>query len=214
MKHIKSLLFLAYILLCASKFDSIAQTQNDSDLVQFTGFVVNYDSTKTIPFATIRISGTSRGTYSDMQGYFSFVAKRSDLLIFTCLGFEPKYYKVPTNTKGKKFKSVVAMELDTFLMEEAVIYDRPTEAQMDYMFSRQKLPISDYTIAEQNLRRKPLSEMAENLPNDGYANASWKFNDYANKAYYNGQAQPIPVLDIFAWSKFLKALENGDLKRK
>jgi hypothetical protein len=214
MKHIKSFLILAFTMLSICKFDGMAQTRNDSDLVQFTGFVVNYDSTKTIPFATIRISGTSRGTYSDMQGYFSFVAKRSDVLIFTCLGFEPKYFKVPSNTNGTKFKSVVAMVEDTFLMEDVVIIGRPTAEQLDYLFSRQKLPQSDYALAEQNLRRKPLSEMAENLPNDGYANASWKFNDYANKAYYNGQAQPIPVLDVFAWSKFLKALENGDLKRK
>jgi hypothetical protein len=214
MNPIKTTLYIFFALLTFSSLDAKSQSKNDSDLVQFTGFVVNYDSTKTIPFATIRINGTSRGTYADMQGYFSFVAKRSDVLVFTCLGMVPKYYRLPTNSKGTKFKSVVAMEIDSFLLEEAIIIGRPTAEQMDYMFSRTRLPEDDYTLAMQNLRRKPLADQAANLEFDAYDNARWKFNDYANKAYYNGQAQPIPVLDVMAWSKFINALQNGSLKKK
>ena len=191
-----------------------AQTKNDSDLVQFTGFVLTSDSSKTIPFATIRIMGSSRGTYSDMQGYFSFVAKRTDVLLFTCVGYVPRYFKIPEPSKSSKYKSVVTLQIDSFVMEEAVIIAQPTAEQLDYMFTRVKLPYDDYLIAQNNLRRKPLADEAAALPNDGYTNAKWNFTEYANKAYYNGQPQPIPVLDIFAWGKFLKALEKGDLKRK
>jgi hypothetical protein len=215
MNTLKIFIFSFLVLLLIPSQKAKAQvSKNDSDLVQFTGFVVNYDSTKTIPFVTIRINGTSRGTYSDMQGYFSFVAKRSDVLVFSCIGFEPRYFELPKSTNGSKFKSVVAMVEDTFRMEEVVIIGRPTAEQMDYMFSRATLPQNDYMLAQQNLRRKPLSEEAMNLPNDAESNARWRFNDYANKAYYAGQTQPIPVLDVFAWSKFIKSLQNGDLKRK
>ncbi|OYU96321.1 MAG: hypothetical protein CFE21_07950 [Bacteroidetes bacterium B1(2017)] len=214
MKHFKHSLFLVSFFLFFQGLESKAQSRNDSDLVQFTGFVVNYDSTKTIPFVTIRIKGTSRGSYSDMQGYFSFVAKRSDVLVFTCVGFVPRSFKLPESAKGSKFKSVVAMTVDTFLLEDVVITGHPTAEQMDYMFSRTNLPEDDYTLAMQNLRRKPLADVANSLSYDAYDNARWKFNDYANKAYYNGQPQPIPVLDVMAWGKFIKALQNGDLKRQ
>ncbi|MCG9881040.1 MAG: carboxypeptidase-like regulatory domain-containing protein [Bacteroidia bacterium] len=215
MKTITKLSFLFLLFWgFGSNQKALAQTKNDSDLVQFTGFVVTSDSSKTIPFVTIRIKGTSRGTYSDMQGYFSFVAKRSDIIQFTCVGFVPKYFKMPLTSNSTKFKSVVAMDIDSFVMEEAVIIARPSAEQLDYMFSRVSIPYSDYMIAANNLRRKPLAEGAENLSNDGYTNAKWNFNEYANKAYYNGQPQPIPVLDVFAWGKFLKALEKGELKRK
>lgn len=209
-----------FIIICLVVFgfglnqNAKAQSKNDSDLVQFTGFVVTSDSSKTIPFVTIRIKGTSRGTYSDMQGYFSFVAKRSDIIQFSCIGFEPKNFKMPQKSNSSKFKSVVAMDIDSFIMEEAVIIARPSAEQLDYMFSRVEIPYSDYMIAANNLRRKPLADGAANLSNDGYTNAKWNFNEYANKAYYNGQPQPIPVLDVFAWGKFLKALEKGELKRK
>lgn len=190
------------------------QTRNDSDLVQFTGFVVSLDSSKTIPFVSIKIEGTRRGTYSDMQGYFSFVAKKTDVIVFSSVGYEEKHYKFPADLKGSKFKSVVAMVEDTFMLPEAVIISHPTPEQLDYMFSRVKLPDDGYSLAMQNLRQKPLSEMALSMEADGSENARYRFGDYANKAYYNGQPQPIPVLDIAAWSKFLKSLENGDLKRK
>lgn len=191
-----------------------AQSRNDSDLVQFSGFVVNYDSTKTIPFATIRIVGSSRGTYSDMQGYFSFVAKRSDLLIFSCIGYEPRYFRFPQSLKGNKIRSVVAMTEDTFRMEEVVIIGRPTPEQMDYLFSRVHLPGDELSIAQQNLRKSTLRDQTLALEFDAIDNARYRFQDYANKAYYAGQAQPIPVFDVMAWSKFLNALQNGDLKRK
>ncbi len=214
MKPYKFLILLSLLILSTGFNKVTAQSRNDSDLVQFTGFVVNHDSTKTIPFATIRINGTSRGTYSDMQGYFSFVAKRSDVLVFTCIGFEPRYFKIPASEKGTKIKSVVALQLDSFIMEDVVIHGYPTPEQMDYMFSRTNIPDDAYELAQNNLRRKPLADIAGNLSYDAEENARWRFNDYANKAYYNGQPQPIPVLDVMAWSKFIKALENGDLKRK
>lgn len=190
------------------------QTRNDSDLVQFTGFVVSLDSSQTIPFVSIRIDGTRRGTYADMQGYFSFVARRSDVIVFSSIGYEPRYYKLPADLKSSKFKTVVTMIEDTFMLAEAVIISHPTPEQLDYMFTRVPLPENGYNLAMQNLRQKPLSEMALNMEADGSENARNRFNDYSNKAYYNGQPQPISVLDIGAWSKFLKSLENGDLKRK
>jgi hypothetical protein len=214
MKSIFKLIFLFWMLVAGENALAQTQTRNDTDLVQLTGFVVNYDSTKTLPFASIRIKGTNRGTYTDMQGYFSFVAKKSDVIIFTSVGYEPNYFTFPNGIKGNKLKTVVAMVEDTFLLPEMVIIGQPTPEQMDYMFSRTPLPDNGYSLAMRNLRQKPLSEMAFNMEADGAENARWRFNDYANKAYYNGQPQPIPVLDIMAWSKFLKSVENGDLKRK
>jgi hypothetical protein len=215
MKSIKKVIFIyLFCQLFGLNQNLQAQTKDDSDLVQFTGFVLTADSSKTIPFTTIRIMGSSRGTYSDMQGYFSFVAKRSDVILFTCIGYEPRYFNMPNQSNATKFKSVVTLKLDSFVMEEAIIISQPTAEQLDYMFTRVKLPYDDYMIAQNNLRRKPLADQAASLDNDGYTNAKWNFTEYANKAYYNGQPQPIPVLDIFAWGKFLKALEKGDLKRK
>ncbi|MBC7383154.1 MAG: carboxypeptidase-like regulatory domain-containing protein [Bacteroidia bacterium] len=214
MKITNTFLVIAFFIGISYQVKSQTRPLHDTDLVQFTGFVVSYDSTKTIPFVTIRIAGSSRGTYSDMQGYFSFVAKKSDMIVLSCIGYEPKIFNFPNDIVSSRFKTVVTMVEDTFFLPDFVKNATPTPDEIDYMFSRSKLPLDQYAIAQQNLRRKPLAEMSEALSYDGYENARYAFNQYANKAYYNGQTQPIPVLDVFAWSKFLKSLQNGEFKRK
>jgi hypothetical protein len=187
--------------------------KKETELVQFTGFVVNIDSSKTLPYVTIRIKGTNKGTYSDMQGYFSFVAKKSDVIVFSCIGFEPKYFKIQESLPGNKLNSVVTLVEDTFFLPEMVYRPNPTPEELDYMFSRTKIPMDELTIAQNNLRRKPSIDFGE-LANDALANSSWTFNQVADRAYYAGQAQPIPVLNVFAWNQFLKALDKSKKKKK
>ena len=74
--------------------------------------------------------------------------------------------------------------------------------------------MDEYYLAQQNLRKKPMDDMSNIIENNAYENSKWTFNQYANKAYYNGQYQPIPVLDVFAWNKFLQSLQSGKKKRK
>lgn len=184
------------------------------ELVQFTGFVVNADSSKTIPFVTIRIQGTNKGTYSDMQGYFSFVAKKSDIILFSCIGFETRAFKFPAHLPGSKHNTVVTLVEDTFYLPEFVARSVPSPEQFNYIFSRADIPMDELALANQNLRKKPLSDLANGMVNDGLANARWTFNNVADKSYYNGQPQPIPVLDVFAWNRFLQSLQSGKKKRK
>lgn len=211
--QLKALLFIITFL---GLKNAMAQTQTAStknpELVQFTGFVVNIDSSKTLPYVTIRIKGTNKGTYSDMQGYFSFVAKKNDVVVFSCIGFEPRYFKISETIQGNKLNSVITLVEDTFFLPEMVYRPNPTPEELDYMFSRTNIPMDELTIAQNNLRRKPSVDFGE-LANDALANSSWTFNQVADRAYYAGQAQPIPVLNVFAWSQFLKSLDKKKKKK-
>lgn len=209
MKHI-----FTYLFFTVSCF-ALAQTkQTDTDLVQFTGFVLSADSTKTIPFVTIKVINANRGTYSDMQGYFSFVAKKDDIITFTCIGYKPVAFAFPPNLEGYKFNAVITLEEDTFYLPEFVKRSYPTPEEFDLMLVKTKVPMDELSTAQYNLRMQQLREISNNLNNDGIANANWTFGQYADKAYYNGQPQPIRILDPLAWNRFIKAVENGEFKRK
>jgi hypothetical protein len=213
-KSLKIFILLFSIIGFANLNAQTTKSENkEPELVQFTGFVVNIDSSKTLPYVTIRIKGTNKGTYSDMQGYFSFVAKKSDVIIFSCIGFEPRYFNIQENLPGNKLNSVITLVEDTFFLPEMVYRPNPTPEELDYMFSRTKIPMDELTIAQNNLRRKPSVDFGE-LANDALANSSWTFNQTADRAYYAGQAQPIPVLDVFAWNQFLKSLSKSKKKKK
>ena len=130
--QLKALLFIITFL---GLKNAMAQTQTAStknpELVQFTGFVVNIDSSKTLPYVTIRIKGTNKGTYSDMQGYFSFVAKKNDVVVFSCIGFEPRYFKIAETIQGNKLNSVITLVEDTFFLPEMVYRPNPTPEELD-----------------------------------------------------------------------------------
>ncbi len=207
-------IFFTYLLLVCSVSVLAQQKQQDKDLVQFTGFVLSIDSTKTIPFVTIKVLNANRGTYSDMQGYFSFVAKKSDIVTFSCVGYKPVAFAFPENLEHYKFNGIITLEEDTFFLPEFIKRSYPTPEEFDYMLVNTKAPADALSIAQNNLRRQQLAEISRNLSNDGYQNASWTFNEYADRAYYNGQPQPVRVLDPLAWGKFIKSIERGDLKRK
>jgi len=211
----KKLFYLYLFTLLPSSFlwaqEKIPQ---DQDLAQFTGFVLSSDSTKNIPFVTIKVINANRGTYSDMQGYFSFVAKKTDIITFTCIGYKPVAFAFPKDLTGYKFNAVITLEEDTFYLPEFVKRNYPTPEEFDYMLVNGKAMPDELSIAQNNLRRKQLRDLSNTLENDGINNSNWTFNQYADRAYYNGQPQPIRLLDPLAWGKFIKAIENGDFKRK
>lgn len=50
--------------------------------------------------ASIVVKGTTRGTVSDADGYFTLSAPQGATLEVSCIGFEKKTIKVPTSGKG------------------------------------------------------------------------------------------------------------------
>lgn len=189
-------------------------TVSSNMLIQFSGFVVTADSSSILPYTSIKIKGTNRGSYADMQGYFSLVAKENDVIVFSCIGFEPKHFIVPKGIKSAKINTVITLVEDTFFLPEMVFKANPSPEEFEYMFSRINVPMDQLTIAQNNLRVKPLLAFGNGLQNDGLANSSWTFNQVANRAYYAGQQQPMPVLDVFAWTQFVNSLGKGLYKKK
>ena len=59
-------------------------------------------------------------------------------------------------------------------------------------------------VSYQNLQKGILA--------DGVENGRWYQQAQAEKLYYNGQAQPIPIADIGSWYRFLNSLGNKKKK--
>ncbi len=106
------------------------------------------------------------------------------------------------------------MSTDTIYLSETVIYPWPTKEQFKEAFLTLEIPDDDLEIARQNLNPKQLLAKAENLPAEGSVNFKYLMHQQVDKLYYNGQTQPITVLNPFAWAKFIKAWKEGDFKRK
>ena len=81
--------------------------QNDEDYIQFSGVVIAEDSLQPVPYCSIIDKQTKRGTISDYFGYFSFVAKKGDTIIFSSIGYKKSSFSIPDTLTTNKYLSLI-----------------------------------------------------------------------------------------------------------
>ncbi|MDP2176269.1 MAG: carboxypeptidase-like regulatory domain-containing protein [Bacteroidota bacterium] len=211
----KKIILLTFIILTACI--SFAQkNQRDSGLVQFSGLLLSADSIFPIPFANIFVSKNPYGTYSNLDGYFSFVAKKGDTVVFTHVEFQKSYFIIPDTLHDFKYHIVKLMVQDTFYFPGVVVTPMPNRATFDHLFTTKIIPNDDLQRAKNNLEREELREQAMSL-NSEDASIAYKniANMYAQKSYYaGGQIPPMNIMNPFAWLQFFEAWKRGDYKKK
>lgn len=208
---------LILLLFCFISAPAVAQDEDREDLedlIQFSGVILTSDSLHAIPLAHIIVINSMRGTVSDFNGYFSFVAKKNDTVQFSAVGYKSDRYIVPDTIDNNRYSIIQLMSTDTVYLTETVIYPWPTKEQFKEAFLKLEIPDDDLAIARKNLDARAMRAKAENLPAEGSITFKYNMQEQIDKLYYNGQTQPISILNPFAWAKFIKAWKDGDFKRK
>lgn len=190
------------------------EDQHSGDLIQFSGVIFTTDSLKPIPLAHIVVINSMRGTVSDFSGYFSFVARKSDTVEFSAVGFKTDQFIIPDTIVNSRYSIIQMMSTDTIYLTETVIYPWPTKEEFKDAFLNLEIPDDDLEIARKNLNAKQLLMIADNMTAEGSEGYRYQVHQRVEELYYNGQTQPITVLNPFAWAKFIKSWRDGDFKRK
>ncbi|MEQ8908633.1 MAG: carboxypeptidase-like regulatory domain-containing protein [Vicingaceae bacterium] len=192
------------------------EVEQDDDLIQFSGVAITADSLAPVPFATVMIKHTNRGTTTDYYGYFSFVAKKGDTLEFSSVGYKKSEFYVPDTLEGNRYSLIHTMLRDTVKLETVNIYPWPTPDQFKEAFLALNIPDDDLEIARKNLSPDLLQERAQAMPMTASMNFKWQMQQRSNQLYYAGQSRMnnlSNLLNPIAWAKFIEAWKNGDLKR-
>ncbi len=176
-----------------------AKPAQTPELVQLSGLVVSVDSLQGLPLVSIRIKNTNKGTFTDEGGFFSFVVKKTDTIVFSFIGYKTVEYILPANLKGIKYSIIQPMAEDTVFLNTAVIRSYPTPDEFDYYFVKATIPDAYYEASTRNLRKKTLETLAQNMSMDGAANQRYTAQQQAYRYYYNGQLPPNRIFDPFAW---------------
>jgi len=182
--------------------------------IQFSGVVVTGDSLRPVPFVTIMVHKTNRGTIADYYGFFSFVAQEGDTIEFSTVGLRKSRFIIPDTLVENRYSIIQMMFKDTILLKEAVIYPWPTREQFKQAFLNLEVPDDDLARAQKNLARSEMRAMMEEMPMDGAMNYKNVNYQRFTKMYYAGQLPPNNLLNPIAWSQFIKAWKNGDFKKK
>jgi hypothetical protein len=205
--------FIFIFLVLAGSNPVLAQKKFEG-LVQFSGVVVTGDSLRPIPFVSIIIKSSYRGTISDYNGFFSFVAQLKDTIEFSAIGYKKSAYIIPDTLNTDRYSLIKMLSRDTVLLQETVIYPWPTKDQFKYAFLNLRVPDNDMERAKRNLALSEMRDMMINMPMDGQMNYKSVMLERQNKLYSSGQYPTISLLNPIAWAKFIEAWQRGDYKRK
>jgi hypothetical protein len=214
LKHISiSFLLLASFVFLASQ--AVAQTEEE-DVIQFSGQIV-YDEDgqlQAIPYANVYIKGSTRGVYSDLDGFFSIVARKNETVVFAYLGFETIEYQIPDTLHKDRYSMVLLMTQDTITLSAVEIYGWPTREHFDIEFLAMDVTEVLEKRAKENLAESVLVGIREDLPMDGGENYSMVQRDKQQEYYAAGQYRPMNILNPLAWAKFIKEWKAGKYKNK
>lgn len=207
----KICVFLLLGLLTAGLSKLYAQSPDD-DLLQFSGVVITNDSLNPVPFASVIIANSGRGTVTDVYGYFSFVAQKGDSVVFSSVGYHKAHYVIPDTLEHNRYSLMQVLVRDTILLQETTIYPWPTREQFRQAFLEMKIPESDVDRAQRNLEVSEMVMRMETMMPSGGETYKVQMQQYQSQLYHAGQAAPIQLLNPVAWSQFIQSWKRGDFQ--
>lgn len=188
-----------------------AKTNN---LIQFSGVVVEGDSLNPIPYTSIIVRNTHRGTISDYFGYFSCVAAKGDTIEFSAIGFNSAPYIIPDTLSSSMYSLIQVLRRDTIYMKAVEVFPWPSKEEFKQAFLNLDLNDDDYARASRNMDRADIKEQMIGMAMDASLNFKYSSQQQQSRLYYSGQYPPNNLLNPIAWAKFIKAWKKGDFKKK
>ncbi len=185
-------------------------------VIQFSGKVVSEEGGELIPlpYTNIAIMGTSRGTFTGIDGFFSLVAQASDTVVFTRIGYDDVKYVIPDTLNEQFYSWIQIMTQGDYLLPEAVIMPWPDRDYFEIEFLALDVTNELRTKAQENLAKEVLDDMRHTVSADGGETFALQNQRYIQDFQYAGQYKPQHIFSPLAWVKFIKAWKRGDFKRK
>lgn len=206
--------FLFIILLLTSTL-GFSQT-GEKPLVQFSGVIYNADTNLVVPYVSvINKSNGGRTVSATYQGYFSFVAREGDTIVFSSIGYRKEALVIPSKILDKKYSVIVRMK--AVVINLPVVNILPWTSIDDFTrdFMTMKFADDDLEVARKNVSRDKLMAMVKYLPRDGREMQSLNFqNNHIELTNKNMNMRGAnPLLNPFAWGALMKQILDGDKSR-
>lgn len=204
-------LFYASILLIPAfiGYPAFAQEEGDDEKVlQFSGVVVEEDSTMGIPGAHVYVPGERRGTSANFFGYFSFPALVGDTVVISAVGYQRKKFIIP-NTDDDMYTVIIPLKQDTVMLEEVPITAYPTEELFkEAVLALRPTQEENFSAAERNLNPALLAQMYREMPMDGSMNHTYFMQLQHQYLFDRYGPRTNQLLNPFAWAEFFRSLKK------
>ena len=181
--------------------------------VQVNGLVFDNENMP-VKYVNIISKGLRTGSDTDERGIFSIISYPGDTLIFSSIGYQPAFIRIPPGVDSPVFTIDVIMEMDTINIGSVLVlpwrtYEEFKRAVVEYV-SPMEIEINNM---ETNLAliEMQINENMEITPEAGHRYA---MQQEAERIMTRNQTPVNNLFNPFAWAKFIDGLKNGLLKNK
>ena len=181
--------------------------------VQVNGLVFDNENMP-VKYVNIISKGLRTGSDTDERGIFSIISYPGDTLIFSSIGYQPAFIRIPPGVDSPVFTIDVIMEIDTINIGSVLVlpwrtYEEFKRAVVEYV-SPMEIEINNM---ETNLAliEMQINENMEITPEAGHRYA---MQQEAERIMTRNQTPVNNLFNPFAWAKFIDGLKNGLLKNK
>ena len=193
---------LIFLLLTAT----LSFSQNtDKALSQFSGLIYNESNNSNVPYVTIiNLSNGNRAYQADYRGYFSFVLREGDTVLFKSIGYRNEVVAIPLNLSEKKYTIYLKMKPEVINLPVVTILPWANIDEFNRDFMTMKFADDDLEIAKKNVSRSDAGEM------QAY---TFQGNHYKLSNQNINMRGANPLLNPFVWGALMKQIFDGDKSR-
>lgn len=211
----KSALFMSLLMLSGMVF---SQTSQDTlpKVIQFSGIITEGDSLYGISGAAVIQKSSGRGTSTNLMGYFSIPVLEGDSIIIAALGYKKHQLIIPDfDSTSYSYSVLIQLIEDTLHLPVVNINAFPSEAVFKEVLLAMELPDQrDYDNMQNNLNERILERLVQNTPTDGSLSHRYYMDRQANALQQKYLVTTNPLLDPFAWARFVKDIKEYRANKK
>jgi hypothetical protein len=204
---------ISIILLILFSIPAFSQEISHPQYVQVNGLVFDNESMP-IKYVNIISKGLRTGTNTDERGIFSIISYPGDTLIFSSIGYQPMFTRIPPGVDSPVYTIDITMTVDTINIGSVLVlpwktYEEFKRAVVEYVSPREiELKNMEKNLA---LIERQMDEDLGIHPEAGYRYA---MQQEAERIMTSHQTPVNNLFNPFAWAKFIDGVKNGLLKNK
>ncbi len=206
--------YILILVLCLTTGFAFSQEKvSKSDLVQFSGIITDTDSNQVVPYVSIKNRTTGQMYAANYQGYFSFVVRPGDAIVFTAIGFYEQEVNIPMEVVDHKYTLMLKMKPEVVYLKAVRIYPWATVEEFNKEFLAMQVADDNLALAQKNLSKRSIQNLVLTLPRNSseISNSNYRYNfDLMVNA---NMRQTNPLLNPFAWGRLMQQIMNGDKSR-
>lgn len=204
---------ISTILLILFSVPAFSQEISHPQYVQVNGLVFDNESMP-IKYVNIISKGLRTGTNTDDRGIFSIISYPGDTLIFSSIGYQPVFTRIPPGVDSPVYTIDITMAVDTINIGSVLVlpwktYEEFKRAVVEYVSPKE----IEMKNMEKNLAliERQMDEDLDIHPEAGYRYA---MQQEAERVMTSHQTPVNNLFNPFAWAKFIDGVKNGLLKNK